>query len=325
MTASTFTCEGLSLPGDRDPLGVWALQVPRSRGGSPLPVPPPEGKGAWSRGEKHGALLEGKGVWSGVETYGAPQTPEGLVWTVTHPAGAESRRAWREARSLLSAQLAAVERRDQALDAIESRLSGLSPMPAYRADMGSHEALLLAQVTALQALPTSYASAHAMTPVPSEGFPTTGVPGLIPRTLSRRQLVQQAERIEDAGKLLVELRRLVHHWAWVETQVGQRRIALTTVDWMGDYQTTWLDGLTAHEMDLHLDAVRLALASRHALLRLVVVAVTGALELALKAAVPGGQILLIPAVYRYVRDLLAELDGVSVEGLPSWQAEPAVG
>jgi hypothetical protein len=65
-------------------------------------------------------------------------------------------------------------------------------------------------------------------------------------------------------------------------------------------------------MALHLDAVKLAIASRLSLVQLVIVVATGALELALKASVPGGQVLLLPAVYRYVKDVLAELEGLRV-------------
>ncbi len=79
---------------------------------------------------------------------------------------------------------------------------------------------------------------------------------------------------------------------------------ISTVDWTGDYETAWLDGATTLEMTLHLEAVRLALASRHALLRLISVVTSGAMTLTAKASVPGEQVLLIPAVYNYVRSIL---------------------
>ena len=284
---STFTCVGLSLPGDQDPLGVWELRV---RQATP----------AVSVGEAYGVSMQAEHP-TDTSAFGSA----GLVWVVAHPAGGQQ--AFREGQRELRVQLAAVERRDRALDTIETRLAGLSPMPAYRADVDPHEAALFAEIAVLQG-----AGAYA-------------VPGVSSGTISHRQLYQQAERVEAARSLLIQLRRLVHHWAWIETQVGQERIALTTVDWTGDYQTTWLDGLTVRETGLHLDAVRLALASRHALLRLMIVAVTGALELALKASVTGGQILLIPAVYRYVRDLLAELGELPVGEMPSWHAVATVG
>ena len=296
MMASTLSCAGLSLPDDRDPLGVWDLHTSRMGPGP-------------SHGEAYAASAAAEAP---------PEAREGrfngLIWTVAHPAGVQGRRASREARSMLRGQRVAVERRDRALDLVAPRLTALSLMPAYDTRLGEHEAALLAEVTALQ---TSWGRAGI-------GSVAMSMAGEGAAALSHRQMFQQVERMEEARQLLVQLRRLVYHWAWIETEVGGGRIALTTVDWGGDYQTTWLERVTQQQMDLHLDAVRLALASRHALLRLITVAVTGALELALKASVPGGQILLIPAVYRYVRDLLEELGDLPVSGLPSWRAEPTV-
>ena len=60
-------------------------------------------------------------------------------------------------------------------------------------------------------------------------------------------------------------------------------------------------------MRTHLQSVHLALSSRIALIRIVSVVATGAAGLAIKAAVPGGQLLLLPAVWRFVRDALEEL------------------
>jgi hypothetical protein len=285
--ASTFTCEGLALPGDQDPLGVWELR-PLQAGTTPTR-------------EAYSAVAQ---TVYGAAGAGPPDG--GLVWTIGHPVGAGGWRASRDAQAALRVQLAVVEERDRALDAIEARLKGLDPMPAYGVGRDSREVALLAEITALQEV-RAYA-----------------VPGAITSAGLRRQAYQQIERVEEARKLLAQLRRLVHHWAWIETQMGAEPIALTTIDWGGDYQTTWLDGVTERQMDLHLDAVRLAMASRHALLRLITVAVTGALELALKASVPGGQILLLPAVYRYIRDLLAELSELPVQGVPSWQSAPSV-
>jgi hypothetical protein len=44
-----------------------------------------------------------------------------------------------------------------------------------------------------------------------------------------------------------------------------------------------------------------------ALIRLVSVIATGAAGLAIKAAIPGGQVLLLPAAWRFVRDVLKQL------------------
>lgn len=221
------------------------------------------------------------GIWdletSAAVSYGAGVEDRGLVWRVDHP---ESSLA---AHSALLDQCARVELWEQDLDAVAQRLEILSPELSYAAGFGAPEAELLAQVSALQSPVLSY----------GVGAPVATAYG---------------EIYEQAHALLLQFRRLVQHFARIETTTGGVSVALTTVDWTGDYGTTWLDGIAALDMRLHLEAVRLALASRHALLRLASVVTSGALTLTLKASVPGGQVLLIPAVYTYVRSVLRELE-----------------
>ena len=64
---------------------------------------------------------------------------------------------------------------------------------------------------------------------------------------------------------------------------------------------------TAPLMALHHKAVQLALGSRIALVRLLIVVSTGAAKLALRLTVPGAQLLVLPAAWRFVRDVLKEL------------------
>jgi hypothetical protein len=62
-------------------------------------------------------------------------------------------------------------------------------------------------------------------------------------------------------------------------------------------------------MVLHHEAVQLALGSRLALVRLLIVVGTGAATLALRLTVPGAQLLVLPAVWKFVRDVMQELRG----------------
>ena len=100
---------------------------------------------------------------------------------------------------------------------------------------------------------------------------------------------------------------MVSHYARVETALAGASIGRTTVDWTGDFVTTWEPVASGAAMRTHLQSVNLALGSRIALLRIVSVVATGAVGLAVKAAIPGGQVLLLPAVWRFVRDVLKEL------------------
>lgn len=104
-----------------------------------------------------------------------------------------------------------------------------------------------------------------------------------------------------------QVQKLVGNYAHVETTLGGREIGRTTVSWLGDFETRWRSFATIGEADVHRQAVHLALDSRTALLRVATVVVTGAFDIAVKASVPGMQIFLLPAVWRFVRDVLAEL------------------
>jgi hypothetical protein len=103
-----------------------------------------------------------------------------------------------------------------------------------------------------------------------------------------------------------QIRQLVSHYARVETALAGQEIGLTTVGWTGDFETTWETHVTASGMRTHLQAVHVALDSRAAMIRLASVVATGAVGLAAKTAVSGG-VLLLPAVWKFVRDVLKEL------------------
>ncbi len=106
---------------------------------------------------------------------------------------------------------------------------------------------------------------------------------------------------------LEQLRRLVTNYARIETASSAQEIGLTRVSWTGDFTTTWLAGATISTRRQHVSAVQLALESRLTLLRLVAVVAGGAAGLAAKAAVPGGELLLLPAIWRFVKEVLQEL------------------
>ncbi len=108
-------------------------------------------------------------------------------------------------------------------------------------------------------------------------------------------------------ELVEQVRQAVTRYARVRTDLGSVPIGLTTVTWQGDSQTTWTTGLGPDEMQVHLDAVHVALSSRIEMVRMVSVVAAGVANILLKVAVPGGQLLLLPAVYKFVRDVMQQL------------------
>jgi hypothetical protein len=198
---------------------------------------------------------------------------EGPVWRVEL---SES------ARTSLRAQREAVRTSDRDLDRIAYRMAHLDLATSYATPVAGAEAELRAAIAALSS--------------PAMAFDTRAE-----ERLNYRELYSQCQA------LLAQFQMLVRPVARVETLMGGRLVGLTAIDWSGDHRTIWMEDSVPDQMEAHLATVRLALASRQVLLRLFGVVVTGAVGIAVKAHIPGGQILLLPAVYRFVRDVLQEL------------------
>jgi hypothetical protein len=126
-----------------------------------------------------------------------------------------------------------------------------------------------------------------------------GIPGL-PKKIKDQEIYRQWVAFLD------QIRQVVAHFARIETVLAGYNVGFTTVGWTGDFATTWEPELTPDAMQTHLHAVHLALDSRTALLRVASVVAAGAAGLAAKTAVSGG-VLLLPAVWAFVRDVLREL------------------
>ncbi|MGC9349631.1 MAG: hypothetical protein ACP5JG_15950 [Anaerolineae bacterium] len=227
------------------------------------------------------------GVWDlssmGASSFTTGENGAGLRWRVSLPAEPE------KAKAALEARRREIADRQSQLALIERRLAALTPSGQYPAMAGlsgleRYDAELLRTVEALRA-PASVFAAE-----PEEA----------------RALYTQL--YEACQELFTEFRRLLSHYARVETSFNGQTAALTLVDWTGDFETLWEVSATPAVMEIHLETVRLAMSSRQTFLRLIAVVTSGALALALKASVPGGQFLLIPAVYRYVREILKRLN-----------------
>jgi hypothetical protein len=107
-----------------------------------------------------------------------------------------------------------------------------------------------------------------------------------------------------------KISRLVAHFAWVETQVTGHLLARTVVGWTGDMNTLWEEYLQPQQVDLHRHNLLLATTSRAAMLRTFIVTTQGAARLSVLLASPGGALLALPAIWKYVNQILAELEKI---------------
>jgi hypothetical protein len=115
------------------------------------------------------------------------------------------------------------------------------------------------------------------------------------------QAVQSFQAFTD------RLNRMVGHLAWVETRVEGRLVGRTAVSWTGDVDTRVLEWLEADRVRLHQQTLELALASRRTMLRTSSLVISSAVKLSVLLATPGGIVLALPAVLRFVRLLRKEL------------------
>lgn len=106
---------------------------------------------------------------------------------------------------------------------------------------------------------------------------------------------------------LGQLQREVLHFAWVETNVEGQILARTTVGWSGDSDTLWLEGADAVQLAIHRRALQVAVKSRALRLRMFSTVTSGAAKLSLLLTTPAGAVLALPAAWKYVTDILAQI------------------
>jgi len=100
--------------------------------------------------------------------------------------------------------------------------------------------------------------------------------------------------------------RFIACYARVETRVEEHLLAQTTISWTGDVNTAWKAEPTPDQVRLHQRTLALALQSRDTLLRTVWMAAQLAVKLSALLSTPGGVILALPAVWRFIHQVLAE-------------------
>jgi hypothetical protein len=115
---------------------------------------------------------------------------------------------------------------------------------------------------------------------------------------------QEASR--QFRSLLDEMRKSLAHFAWVETREEAQFLGHTVVDWTGDLNTLWWAAATRSHRGLHERSLTLALASRGALLHTFVLTTKTVAKLPGLMTMPGGFVLALPVVWRFINQVLKE-------------------
>ncbi|MBN2002927.1 MAG: hypothetical protein JXA21_06190 [Anaerolineae bacterium] len=222
-----------------------------------------------------------------------PAAPAGLTWRVELPAAPQ------EAQSLLSARAADVQRGLADLASVQRSLETFSQVPSFAGEEDH-----AAQKNALRDMLALHRPAEVT---------AYGLGDLFKRKdkeaeeREQQVLAEERDAMTQWESFVQQVQQTLRDAVRIETVVGGRVAGVTRVSWGGDFATFWGADLSGGSRKMHAQSLRVALDSRTALLRVTGVVVGGAAGLAAKAGIPGGPLTLLPAAWKYVRDVLAEL------------------
>ncbi|MCP4540084.1 MAG: hypothetical protein GY832_23345 [Chloroflexi bacterium] len=214
---------------------------------------------------------------------GAAVPPEEPTWRIELPESPE------EAQAILAGQIQASELANKDLASVNRDLTHIGRTEAVSFSTADP---LLAQKTELLGTLDAFQSPVSY--------------GLFSRKDKKKES-QDQESYQQWLAFVERVQRTVANYARIETAMAGQDVGWTAVGWTGNFTTTWEADVTRGMMRTHRQSVHLALGARIALIRIVSVVATGATGLAVKASIPGGQVLLLPAIWKFVRDVLAEL------------------
>ena len=232
------------------------------------------------------------GAWhsapGGGLAFAATSQPE-PVWRVTLPESLDQARAALDVRSEM------IGLSEQAVQVAERRVlafaRSLGDESARSFAPDQPEAILLRDTRILEAA-TRGAGTRSTFLSGAYAVPDSG------------DIAEQQEASSQWQRWLAQVRELVSNYARIETEQGAHTIGVTRVGWTGSFDTIWQADGTRDAAALHLHNVQTALASRLVMVRLASVVGTGAAEIAIRLFTPGMQLLLLPAVWRFVRDVV---------------------
>ncbi len=219
---------------------------------------------------------------------GAPAETEGLVWRMDLPADSAA------AQAQLDAQLARMKASEAALPTVQARVRSV----AARAKTAASEPVSFA------ATPLEGAEGELLTELaqlrPAEGMVEFGLLDSL-----KEKVIPPAwgDALQKAQPLLDRVQNAVLYSALVETRIAGQHIARTTIGWAGDANTAWGHDAHPDDLALHARALALAIASRHMLTRIFMLTA----RLAVTLSAPGGPVLALPAAWKFINQVLAEV------------------
>jgi hypothetical protein len=114
------------------------------------------------------------------------------------------------------------------------------------------------------------------------------------------------ETVGAFRKAVAGMEGLLMDSGWVETLVGAELVGRTAVSWLGKMETVWPSRRVPVHTELHRRTLELVLQSRQALLQVLTQALGLATKIGGLLAFPGGAILALPTVWKFMHQVMAE-------------------
>jgi hypothetical protein len=212
---------------------------------------------------------------------------EAQIWRISLPPD------MKQAHAYLDAGASRLELAEQALAQVPERVSGLAA--AWHTGQSF-------DLSTLTAMPQPEAGLLASLGEMESGAQLLSFDAGVPEGVGKwRQTLQQFLDFVE------QLRKSFTRYAWVETRLSVRLVARTSVGWAGDVDTVWAAKPSAAEAAIHRRALMLAIQTRAALARTLIIVVQAAVKISLLLSTPVTAPLALLAAYRYVQAISAQL------------------
>jgi hypothetical protein len=109
---------------------------------------------------------------------------------------------------------------------------------------------------------------------------------------------------KSALDLLENAQRQLLYYAWVETAQAGQVLARSTVNWLGDLQTTWQQGVTPQQAALHERSLTLALQSRAVTLKTAATLATLAARIVMVFTLSGGLLVALSLAWKFIDEII---------------------
>jgi len=267
----------LAAPNEVDPFGLW----------QPAPAPPEKPAEAIAFGDLSGAEEE-------------PQPA--AIWRLDLSSGPAGRTDGEEELQLRADRLRAIQ---EGLDAANPRIDRLLER---RAGVGLSFAVGEEGAEPLEEPEQTLAGILDALEAPAQGETSFGLREDLSNLAGKLTGGANWNALQQRLQGMVEsVNRQLLHFAWVDTALDGHLAARTTVNWGGDMQTTWQNGLLPEQINAHQRSLELALQSRQANLRTILTVSQIAGKIALAVATPLGPLQALSLGWQFVHDVIMPL------------------